>query len=308
MPAQANLREYSALTRPPDKFPRFSPGPNVPDERLDQWLEAVRITPLSSHEWQCSERWELGPRIVNDSMWHWIESGSGWGRVGAEGKRFRIKAGDLVLMPQGAEHNIRQDKGVAMHLFAVHFHAHVYGSINLLDLLGFPGHLPGGPKTPYADACKRLAREFAVKAPGWRRSMGNTILQVLLYMIREEGERFRAPHAKAAHAELPRLLPALEFIDRNLDDRHLKVLDLAKQLFVSEVQFRKLFRRVTGMSPVRFLQRRRIERACSLLRGSDLGIEQIAEQCGFADASFFCRVFKHWTKMTPGHYRTAEGL
>jgi len=47
---------------------------------------------------------------------------------------------------------------------------------------------------------------------------------------------------------------------------------------------RKLFRRVTGMSPARFVQRRRLERACALLRLSDMKIEEVAERCGFSGA------------------------
>ena len=295
------------------EFQHFKPFPELPQgppATLALWLDATRIHPVSAVEWQCSEAWEIHPRTVNDSMWFWIERGQGWGRVGLAGERepFRIHSDDLILIAQGEEHAIRQDPGVAMKLHAVHFHAQVFEGVNLLDLLGFPAHLPGAPHAPFGECSRRLAREWALKAPGWRAAMAAEICTLLLYIVRHHGRRFRAPGAGHAHALLPRLLPALEHFDRNLHDPGLKVGDLARKLFLSEVQFRKLFRRVTGMSPVRFMQRRRIERACALLHGSELSVEEIAEACGFRDVPFFYRIFRHWAKSTPAHYRKAEGL
>jgi AraC-like DNA-binding protein len=69
------------------------------------------------------------------------------------------------------------------------------------------------------------------------------------------------------------------------------------------VQFRKLFRRVTGSSPARYIQSRRIERACRTLRESDASVEEAALAAGFSDSAFFCRVFKMWTRTTPTEYR-----
>lgn len=296
-----------AVHRDPKGFEAFPGLPPGEPKLLAQWLEAVRVHPISSVEWQCSDQWELGPRVLNDSMWFWFASGAGVGRVG-DSEYFRIRPGDLMLIPQGAEHHIRQDPGVAMHLITAHFHAQVFEGVNVLDLLGFPPHFTGTGDAPYEAATRRLAREFALKAPGWRTAMAAEIQLVLLYLARHHGPRFRAPGTGQAHAELPRLLPVLEYIDRNLGEPALAVGDLAKQLFVSEVQFRKLFRRVTGVSPVRFVQRRRIESACRMLRGSEMNVDEIAAACGFADVPFFSRVFKQWTKTTPARYRDAAGV
>jgi transcriptional regulator GlxA family with amidase domain len=49
--------------------------------------------------------------------------------------------------------------------------------------------------------------------------------------------------------------------------------------------------------------RLRLERACSLLRQTNLGLDQIARQSGFRDAPSFCRVFQSRFKQTPTQYR-----
>ncbi|HTL52252.1 MAG TPA: AraC family transcriptional regulator, partial [Planctomycetota bacterium] len=206
--------------------------------------------------------------------------------------------------PQGAEHIVRQDPGVQMKLIAVHFHSHVFAGLNLLTLAGFPAHASASPDAPFGVVSARLAREFALKAPGWRQAFRGGVLEVLLYLTRMHGAAFRPLGVAPGQADLPRVLPALERIEARLTDPALNVVELAGTLFVSEVQFRKIFRRATGLSPIRFIQRRRIEHACTLLRGTTESIEQIAAHSGFADAPFFYRVFRGWTGTTPALYRS----
>lgn len=271
--------------------------------QLNSWLEAADVQALSAIEWTWLESWGVGPRRINDSMWFWFESGAGQGWIGSPENSFRFASGDLILIPQNAEHALRQDEGVESCVTAVHFHAKMFGGISLLNLLGFPVHIGGEPI--YADSSQRLAREFAVKAPGWSAAMRTTIFETLLYIVRHHGKNFRTFDAQRAQAELPRLLPALELIDEKLHDSTFTVGELAGSVFLGEVQFRKIFRRVTGMSPQQFVQRRRVERACALLLETEMSVEHIAETCGFYTPSFFHRVFKWWMHTSPARYRRA---
>ena len=98
-------------------------------------------------------------------------------------------------------------------------------------------------------------------------------------------------------------MPILEYIDKVIENPDLTVGMLAEKIFVSEVYLRKLFRRAIGLSPVSFIQRRRIERACMLFKGGEMSVKQIAEACGFMDVPFFYLVFKQWSGTTPARYR-----
>ena len=81
------------------------------------------------------------------------------------------------------------------------------------------------------------------------------------------------------------------------------VADLARQVGLSEVYFRKLFKLVTGASPSKFITDCRVKRAKELLFEDYLNLDEIAERCGFSSLSYFCRVFKSSTGMTPGEFR-----
>ena len=291
----------AATARKADDFPAFAEALQFPG--LEGWLEALQVTPISATEWHCSEYWLLGPRVVRDSMYFFFHDGHGVGNV--EERHFDIRAGDMMLIPQGASHRVEQDPGVEFHLSAVHFHAHVFGGINILDLLGFPAHIrpQAGRDDILLEATRQLNREFALKAPGYLVSAAALLLQMFLHLIRHHGGSFKPLFQTGKANELRRLLPAFDHIERNLADGSVTVGGMAKKVFVSEVQFRKLFRRVAGMSPVRYIQSRRIDRACHLLRESDQSIEQVAQAVGFADAPFFCRVFRAWTQTTPAQFQ-----
>ena len=81
------------------------------------------------------------------------------------------------------------------------------------------------------------------------------------------------------------------------------VTSLAKSAEMSEVYFRKLFKAVTGTSPARFMINCRVDRAKELLQEDYLSLDEISERCGFSSLSYFCRIFKESTGMTPGEFR-----
>lgn len=85
-------------------------------------------------------------------------------------------------------------------------------------------------------------------------------------------------------------------------DRYPTAAELAGELHVSQ---RSLFRRLhrDGLSYQGLVDERRRERACELLIRSDLSIERIAEQLGYADTSNFSRTFRRWLGQTPRDYR-----
>lgn len=79
--------------------------------------------------------------------------------------------------------------------------------------------------------------------------------------------------------------------------------EIARMLFVSNSNFRKKFRSVTGMSPVEYRNSKRIERAKKLLRENRYSVTEIASMCLFYDVSHFYKVFKKETSMSPKEYQ-----
>jgi AraC-like DNA-binding protein len=83
--------------------------------------------------------------------------------------------------------------------------------------------------------------------------------------------------------------------------------DAAKALGVTPNYVSLLCRRHGNHSFVELLTERRLERAAAILRSVDLPIGQVARSCGFADAGYFIKRFRHAYGVTPGNYRVARG-
>lgn len=98
----------------------------------------------------------------------------------------------------------------------------------------------------------------------------------------------------------------LEFLSARLSDP-ITLEQLASEVGVSQFHFSRLFKQTVGVSPMAFIKRLRIERACLLLsRRADTSVGQIAIRCGFYDHSHLTRVFKSTVGMTPTQYRRSR--
>lgn len=93
------------------------------------------------------------------------------------------------------------------------------------------------------------------------------------------------------------------YIDASYMDTAITVTSLAERAGVSEVYFRKLFKKQYGVSPSKYVEAVRLEGARQLMKYSFVTVEECALQSGFASVQYFCRVFKKVYGQTPGEYR-----
>lgn len=82
--------------------------------------------------------------------------------------------------------------------------------------------------------------------------------------------------------------------------------ELAKAVYMSPDYLTKLFKRETGMPLSEYIIQKRISLAKQLLATTDLSIVEISEKTGFSYSSYFVRIFKKKTGMTPQQYRNEK--
>ena len=81
----------------------------------------------------------------------------------------------------------------------------------------------------------------------------------------------------------------------------------ATEVGMSESSMARRFKTAYRVSLIGYIQEVRIERAKDALEMSSLPIERISEQIGYRDSSYFRRLFKVKTGMTPKEYRKSYG-
>jgi AraC-like DNA-binding protein len=112
-------------------------------------------------------------------------------------------------------------------------------------------------------------------------------------------------------ADAATLRPAVRHLVRARDladaryTEPLTVDDLAAAACLSRAHFSRQFRRTFGQTPYAYLLARRLERAATLLRGTDYPVADICMQVGLSSVGSFTSSFRRAYGVTPTEYRAA---
>lgn len=105
--------------------------------------------------------------------------------------------------------------------------------------------------------------------------------------------------------EYPFIARVTHYMNENIH-QNLTLEDLAAYFKYSPSHFSALFRKETGVSPIHYYIRLKIQRACAYIELSDLKLNEIATRLGFEDAAYFSRTFTHIMGISPSRYRMQE--
>ena len=130
----------------------------------------------------------------------------------------------------------------------------------------------------------------------------NTALAVQI--IRICGDPGAIAFAPSNGLSRERLKRVYDYIEAHLDNR-LSLTDLAAVACLSPYHFSRSFKQAVGIGPQRYVTRRRLDRAKTLMRRTNRPLALIAQEVGFADQSHLTSVFRREIGVTPGHFRAA---
>lgn len=104
------------------------------------------------------------------------------------------------------------------------------------------------------------------------------------------------------NAHRNRLSYTVKYIHENLY-KTLSVKQLSEQACMSEPNFYRCFKQQFGITPIEYINQKRIELARKLLQTIETNIADICFSCGFNNHNHFIKTFKKYTQTTPAHYR-----
>lgn len=95
----------------------------------------------------------------------------------------------------------------------------------------------------------------------------------------------------------------LAYVDAHYDDNDISLSGLAEKFSLSSSYLSRFFRKCSGMNFLEYVTKRRIKKACCLLRDTDLKIKDIVEQVGYFDVASFTKKFRNTMGVSPAKYR-----
>lgn len=159
-------------------------------------------------------------------------------------------------------------------------------------------HLDRDDLTTATLLIQRLHEELLARAPGFRCVSSSLFVQLVCFLSRCYG---RSPDPGSA--SLLRIAAAISELEAN----YREPFDLDKLAAISQLTKRSLlraFHKALGVSPIAYLIRVRMMRACELLtHRADLSISDIAYLVGFEDSNYFTRQFHRIIGVSPRAFR-----
>lgn len=235
--------------------------------------------------------------------WLLVHTVDGLGRFGTGDDR---PAGDVAATPGTTtllRPGVLHDYGVEPTLQHWHFlFAHFHPQPDWLVLLDWPEAAPGIMQLrPGPQIAERIA---AGLREAIRLSDGVLRHSELLSINAFEAALLWCDSQNSSEGQIDeRLLRAIEYADRDLAaDLDIVVLARAGNLSVS--RFAHLFRTQIGVSPQRFVERRRLDMAARLLDLTSRPVSSVAAEVGFSNPLYFSTRFRRQTGLSPTAYRS----
>lgn len=271
------------------------------EESLSFEYQQGAVTPLDDPH---TTKWRTLPCLISAQVTYLVKY-----EIADRGRQNDVQPGEVLLVPPGIRHNLTKiSPGPGTSRWS-HVNFRVFTSVDLFTLIDPPLRIqdPGravaigeinARLVPIAqnDAPTTTAIETLSRAVT-RKALGLDLLRLIL------GVSMPRPRAFEVLRAAQRLSPALVAIDRDLAMPPRSVDALSTLVNLSRSRMQTLFHDAFGMSPMRYLRHRRLERSRQLLLTTDLAIGAVATQTGFTDQFHFSRAFKSEFGSSPLSFR-----
>ena len=138
-----------------------------------------------------------------------------------------------------------------------------------------------------------VAHFWALKGPAYHSKCLSEIYDVITRMSNENS--FNSTLA----GKYSMIHRSVKYIEKNYSNPDLYTPYLAQMSGMGETYYRNIFLAVFNTPPTKYIQQYRVDKAKELLVNTELSVDEVAVKVGFANASYFCKVFKSITGYTP---------
>ena len=235
---------------------------------------------------------------------------SGTIQCGLDGETIMLSQGDFLLIPPQKKHYYTAVKAQAANIFIVCFRC----NSEILTIFDKKIVLDKHEKALLAEIVKESKNAFSfpfnrklklLETPlfGAQQLVENSIEKLLIQLVRREINQNDNIKFVMDSAELENNLigDVIALLKSNIYTR-ITLSEVSQQTYYSKTFLNSIFKKNTGMSIMQYYTNLKIEEAKRLLR-ENVSPTDVAVQLKFDSATYFTKVFKKYTHLTPTAYK-----
>ena len=153
---------------------------------------------------------------------------------------------------------------------------------------------------------EKMKWELANRGTGWEVKMKSLLLEFLIAFSRTFENQYKGEE-RGEYQYIRYVYQAIGIMEKNFN-RALHIDEMADTIGLSRDYFSRLFKSLTGLSPMEYLKNVRLAKAAELLQDPQITISQVAEKVGIDDPSYFTRQFRQALGISPSQYQNNFGF
>ena len=156
------------------------------------------------------------------------------------------------------------------------------------------------PQQHYCSLFEEIIDEPLQKKAHYEALCISRLLYIMALIQRDTAENDNSAHSRWKTVEF-----AIQHMNKYCDSS-LKLENYADMCRMSKYHFLRVFKQVTGSTPLDYRNRIRIEHAKELLENGYLTVSEISESLGYNSPAYFCDAFKKMIGCSPIEYRNGK--
>ena len=231
------------------------------------------------------------PNGRNDHLLFYVAKGSEYIQLDQERV---MEEGSFVLFRPGEKQIHAQKEREISEFYYIHFNAP-----EDFDLFGFQSSVlySVAPSPHINDLFEQIIQELQSKRPAYEKMCVSLFFSILSLLERKCAKET---------APLGRYVDQISFVIQQMNREYsasCSLDDYAKMCCMGKFHFLRLFKEITGFSPIEYRNNIRIQHAKEMLTDSDDPIEEICRNVGYKSNVYFCDAFKRKVGVSPSQYR-----
>jgi AraC family transcriptional regulator of arabinose operon len=225
----------------------------------------------------------------------------GKGQATIEGKKFMIHATNYLIIPAGKKHFYQSESVFPWTIYWIHFggsNASVISEILYKRMLADNNTI-----IPSDQLLAIFRRMYNSLQMGY--STDNMIYSSLSLSNFLTSFLYPDKNNETTEKDTKNFDKAIHFLKENIH-RSLTLNEIASVVNISPSHFSNKFKEITGYSPIAYFNHLKLQKACQLLRFSQLRISEIAHEVGFDDPYYFSRLFSLNMGVSPKEFRNSK--